>query len=91
VKNAVLTQCTFSCTATVTLCLRIAGKQMDLARPKTQKQRWESYKNGRERPHCLGFQPPKQFFGVAPALRHLFGADSFPTAAEEARKANSRR
>jgi hypothetical protein len=64
---------------------RISGKEKDLAQPKTQKQRWENYKNGRERPHFLGFQPPKKFFGVAPALRHLFGACGFPTAAEELR------
>ena len=32
-----------------------------------QKQRWANYRNGRERPHFCGFQPPKKFFGVAPA------------------------
>ena len=30
--------------------------------------RRKTTKIGRERPHFLGFQPPKKFFGVAPAL-----------------------
>jgi hypothetical protein len=48
---------------------------------KTQEQRWEKYKNGRERerPH-LGFRPPKKFLQSLPPCGTSMGAGSFPMA-----------
>jgi len=32
---------------------------------------WTKHQIGRERPHFFGFQPPKKFVGVAPALSRM--------------------
>jgi hypothetical protein len=52
------------------------------ARAEIQKQRRENYKNGRERPHFLGFKPPKKFLESLPPCGTSNGAGSFPTAAK---------
>ena len=55
-------------TKVFTLWSRTFLKEKAMHEPKQQKQSNSNYKNGRERPHFFGFQPPKKVRGVAPAL-----------------------
>jgi hypothetical protein len=45
---------------------------------KIAEQRGENYKNGRERPHFSGFQPPKKFWGRSRPGHRVVGARRFP-------------
>ena len=65
-KNAILTLCTFACTEVFTFWQRIFRREREMPEAKPKKQRRENHKNGRERPHFLGFQPPKKFLGSLP-------------------------
>ena len=79
-KNVILTFCKLACTECRHLVAAHLPARKGDAGSKTQKQRWENYKNGRERPHFLGFQPPKKFLESLPPCGTSIGAGSFPTA-----------
>ena len=65
-KKVNTTLCKSSCTKVFTLWPRMLQSADKMFRNETQKQRRENYKNGRERPHFFGFQPPKKFVGSLP-------------------------
>ncbi len=56
------------------LVARHSHERQGNGRRKTQKQRWKNYKNGRERPHFFGFQPPKNTVGSLPPFDTNFRA-----------------
>jgi hypothetical protein len=53
---------------------------LEVNEAKIVEQRRENYKNGRERPHFLGFQPPKKSLQSLPPCGTPNSAGSFPTA-----------
>jgi len=79
VKKVNTTLCKSACTQVFTWWhgMSLAGRE--ISETKFRKQQRENYKNGRERPHFFGFQPPKKFVGSLPPSGTGFGAGSFPS------------
>lgn len=70
-KHAMFTYCNPAPSAyfTVRLCnSAISGR---LQESRSEKRRAENYKNGRERPHFSGFNPPKKFSRSLPPVSEV--------------------
>ena len=65
-KNVIFSFFTSFFTKVFTLWSRTFLKEKAMHEPKPQKQPNSNYKNGRERPHFFGFQPPKKCVGSLP-------------------------
>ena len=91
-KNAMFTHFTPEPSAYFTRNLSNLSFSSALQNLKSEKQQAENYKNGRERPHFSGFQPPKKFLGSLPPSGTSAGAGSFSPAEKSGiRKHKSRR
>jgi len=71
VKNAMFTHFPQEPTAYFTPNLYNVSFSCALQNPKSEKQQAENYKNGRERPHFSGFNPPKKFSRSLPPVLEI--------------------